>query len=73
VQPILDLVDQLRAESECQLVVLIPSVIPERLRYRLLHNQLDLALTSALRRRPDVVVARVPMPIGSEGVGDHGR
>jgi amino acid transporter len=73
VQPILDLVDELRAESECQLVVLIPTVIPERLRYRLLHNQLDLALTSALRRRSDVVVARVPMPIGSEGVGDDGR
>ena len=46
VQPILGLVDELRAERDCQLVVLIPMVIPEHLRYRLLHNQVDLALAS---------------------------
>jgi len=34
-----------------------------RERYRLLHNHLDLVLTRALRRRGDVVVARVPMPL----------
>jgi len=63
VQPIVRLVDELRAGSDCQVVVLIPVVIPERLRYRVLHNQVDLALARELRRRPDVVVARVPMPI----------
>ncbi len=63
VQPILGLVDQLRAEQDCQIVVLIPMVVPEHVRYRLLHNQTDLVLASALRRRSDVVVARVPMPI----------
>ncbi len=63
VQPIVKLVDELRAEDDRQVVVLIPVVIPDRLRYRLLHNQIDLALASELRRRPDVVVARVPMPI----------
>ena len=48
---------------DLQVVVLIPVVIPERIRYRLLHNQIDIALTSALHRRPDVVVARVPVPV----------
>jgi amino acid transporter len=63
VQPIVRLVDEIRARNDCQVVVLIPVVVPERLRYRLLHNQVDLALATELRRRPDVIVARVPMPI----------
>jgi hypothetical protein len=58
-------------------------VIPERIRYRALHNQIDVALTSALHHRPDVVVARVPVPVrppddeaapaptGEPGVGLH--
>jgi hypothetical protein len=37
--------------------------VPSRIRYRLLHNQIDLVLTAALRRRADVVVARVRMPL----------
>ncbi len=64
VEPILGLVDELRGERDCQVVVLIPMVVPERFRYRFLHNQIDLALASQLRRRTDVVVARVPMSIG---------
>ena len=67
VRPIVGLVDELRARGDRQVVVLIPVVIPEKLRYRLLHNQVDLALASELRRRTDVVVARVPMPIGRLG------
>ena len=63
VQPILRLVDRLLEEDDRQLVVLIPVVIPERLRYRVLHNQVDLKLSSELRHRPSVVVARVSMPI----------
>jgi hypothetical protein len=73
VRPIVRLVDELLSEHHCQVVVLIPVVIPDRLRYRLLHNQADLALASALRRRPDVVVARVPMPIRPRApLGDSG-
>ncbi|HEY5251253.1 MAG TPA: hypothetical protein VIJ09_06315, partial [Acidimicrobiales bacterium] len=63
IDPIVGLVDELRQEDDRQVVVLIPVVIPDRLRYRLLHNQIDLALASELRRRPDVVVARVPLPL----------
>jgi hypothetical protein len=57
------LVDELGAQRNRQVVVLIPVVIPDRWRYRLLHTQVDLALASELRRRPDVVVARGPLPI----------
>ena len=71
VRPIVGLVDELRAQGDRQVVVLIPVVIPEKLRYRLLHNQVDLALAGELRRRTDVVVARVPMPIERLGA-DHG-
>ena len=63
IDPIVEMVDELRQEDRCQVVVLIPVVIPDRLRYRLLHNQLDLALSAELRRRPDVVVARIPLPL----------
>jgi hypothetical protein len=49
-----------------QVVVLIPTIIPPRLRYRLLHNHLDLVLSAALRSRPDVIVARVTMPLAGQ-------
>jgi amino acid transporter len=63
VHPLVALVDDLRENDDRQVVVLIPVVVPDRLRYRLLHNQVDLALATELRRRPDVVVARVALPI----------
>jgi amino acid transporter len=63
VQPIVAFIDELRADADRQVVVLIPVVIPVRWRYRLLHNQIDLALAAELRRRPDLVVARIPLPI----------
>ena len=71
VQPILRLVDELRDDTDRQIVVLIPVIIPERLRYRLLHNQVDLTLVTQLRRRSDVVVARVLMPIRPEEDRKH--
>jgi amino acid transporter len=67
VQPIVRFVDELRGDPDQQVVVLIPVAIPERLRYRLLHNQVDLALAAELHRRSDVVVARIPMPIRPTG------
>ncbi len=63
VQPIVEFIDEARASDDRQIVVLIPVVVPDRLRYRLLHNQIDQVLSSALRTRTDVVVARVRMPI----------
>jgi hypothetical protein len=64
VEPIISFIDELRAHDDRQIVVLIPVVIPDRVRYRLLHNQIDLVLSAALRTRPDVVVARVQLPLG---------
>ncbi len=34
-----------------------------KLRYRILHNQIDLVLSAALRNRDDIVVARVTVPL----------
>jgi amino acid transporter len=64
VAPIVELIDKLREERDEQIVVLIPVLAPARIRYRVLHNQLDIALATALRSRTDVVVARVPLRVG---------
>jgi amino acid transporter len=62
VGPIVDFIDDLAASRpDEQIVVLIPVLIPDRIRYRLLHNQVDVVLTSALRTRTDLIVARVIM------------
>jgi hypothetical protein len=64
VDPIIGFIDDLRASHpDEQIVVLIPVVIPDRVRYRLLHNQIDLVLSNALRTRSDLIVARVTMPL----------
>ena len=43
-----------------QVLVLIPEVEPRKWRHRLLQNQRDVILANVLRRRTDVIVARVP-------------
>ncbi len=68
VQPIVAYIDEVRTEHpEYQIVVLIPVIRPDKWRYRLLHNQIDLVLSSALRSREDVVVARVSVPLEVAG------
>ncbi len=66
VEPIVRYIDQVCAVDDEQVVVLIPMIVPPRLRYSFLHNHLDLVLSNALRTRPDVVVARVSMPLETE-------
>jgi hypothetical protein len=67
VQPIVGFIDGMKAEHpDEQLVVLIPVIRPEKLRYRILHNQLDVVLSSALRDRSDIVVARVTVPLAPQ-------
>jgi len=63
VDPLVSYIDGQRARDDRQIVVLIPVIIPDRVRYRILHNQIDLVLSAALRSRTDVVVARVQMPL----------
>ena len=65
VDPLIAYIDERRAHGDKQIVVLIPVVIPDRVRYRFLHNQIDHVLSSALRSRTDVVVARVQLPLGT--------
>jgi amino acid transporter len=67
--PILAFLDQLREQRTEQIVVLIPVAVPDRLRYTFLHDHLDLVLTAALRSRPDIVSARVPVPLHLPGRG----
>ena len=66
VGPILGFIDDLRRRRDDHIVVLIPVVVPPKLRYELLHNHLDAVLSAALRTRPDVVVARVVMSLREE-------
>jgi len=63
VDPVTDFIDELREHSDDQIVVLIPVIKPDQLRYLFLHNQIDVALSASLRARTDVVVARVMMPL----------
>ena len=66
VQPIVEFIDELRERhADDQIVVLILVIRPDKLRYRILHNQIDLILSRALRSRTDVVVARVSVPLDS--------
>ena len=69
VDPIVAFVDECRYRQE-QIVVLIPVIVPDRLRYRFLHNQIDVVLSAALRTRTDVVVAKVQMPLHVEAKGE---
>ena len=66
VDPIVEFIEETQASKKCQIVLLVPVIIPTRLRYRILHNHLDLVLSSALRGRPDVVFARVPLSLDVE-------
>ncbi len=60
-RPIVELIDELRARVESQIVVLLPVVQPDRRRYELLHNHIDTVVAGALRSRDDIVVTRVVM------------
>jgi amino acid transporter len=65
VRPILRFLNALehREHTYDHIMVLIPVVRPTKWRHRALHNQLDLVLTAALRDRPEVAVARLPVTL----------
>ena len=76
-EPLLAFLDELRERHSEQIMVLIPVAVPDRLRYRPLHNHFDLVLGAALRDRPDILTARVEMPLHiprrSRGTRDSAR
>jgi amino acid transporter len=64
VQPIVAFIDTIRHDHpDDQVVVLIPVIRPDKWRYRVLHDQIDIVLSRALRSREDIVVARVTLPL----------
>jgi amino acid transporter len=65
--PILAFLDELHAQRQEQIVVLIPVAVPDQARYRLLQNHYDLVLSNALRDRPYIIAARVPMSLHVAG------
>ncbi|TAN25332.1 MAG: APC family permease [Actinomycetota bacterium] len=67
VSPLIDFIDEMRKNVSHQIVVLIPVIVPDRMRYRILHNQLDMVLTAALSSRTDLIVARVKFPLSTKG------
>ena len=73
VEPFVDYIDELCLRKDEQIVVLIPTLMPSRIRYLFLHNHLDLVLSAALRSHPEAVVARVTLPLDDEPGGDANR
>ncbi len=61
--PVVAFIDELRQHHDEQILLLIPVPPPDRPRYRLLHNHLDVVLTKAPQTRTDMVVARVGIPL----------
>jgi amino acid transporter len=66
VRPLLHYIGTLKPSARHRVVVLIPVVEPRHFWHRALHNHLDLILTAALRRRRNVVVARLTLPLRDE-------
>jgi hypothetical protein len=64
--PILGYLDSPRFRECQQVLVLIPEVEPKRWRHRLLQNQRDVILANVLRRRTDVIVARLPFRLPND-------
>jgi amino acid transporter len=69
VKPIVAFIDEQRATRPEQIVVLIPVCVPTRVRYRILHNHVEVLLSAALRSRTDIIVARVPMALDITELG----
>lgn len=65
-RPLVRYVGSLKPSATRRVVLLIPVVQPRRFWHRALHNHLDLVLSSAFRRRRNVVVAKLPLPLREE-------
>jgi amino acid transporter len=73
-EPIVAFIDEFCQHHDKDVVVLIPVALPTRLWEQVLHNHIDFVLTNALRTRPDVISARISMPLDSDDHhpdGDH--
>jgi hypothetical protein len=59
--PIVSYVCSAEVRAQGRVVVVIPEIEPEKWRHEVLHNQRGLLLANRLRRKSDVVVARLPL------------
>jgi hypothetical protein len=59
--PIISYVCSVEVQRQGRVVVLIPEIEPDKWRHQLLQNQRGTILANRLRRRTDVVVARLPL------------
>jgi amino acid transporter len=64
--PILEYLERPKIRECHQVLVLIPEVEPSKWRHRLLQNQRDVILANVLRRRTDVIVARLPFRLSGD-------
>ena len=64
-RPIIRFIDAFehRDHDYAHIIVLIPVVQPGKWYQRAFHNQLDLVLSAALRDRPELAVARLPVTV----------
>ena len=65
-RPLIRYISSLKPSPSRRVVLLIPVIEPRRFWHRALHNHLDLVLSAAFRRRRNVVVARLTLPLHSE-------
>jgi hypothetical protein len=66
IEPIVGYIDELRKQVNHQIVVLIPVIVSDKVRYRILHNQIDLLLSNALSDRTDLIVARAKYQLSAQ-------
>lgn len=59
VSPIVDYIDQIRENTDNQIVVMIPVMVADKARFKILHNHIDMLLSAALNGRSDITVARI--------------
>ncbi len=64
--PILEYLERPKIRECQQVLFLIPEVEPSKWRHRLLQNQRDVILANVLRRRTDVIVARLPFRLSGD-------
>jgi amino acid transporter len=65
-EPILEYLERPKIRECHQVLVLIPELEPSKWRHRVLQNQRDIILANVLRRRTDVIVARLPFRLSGD-------
>lgn len=59
VSPIVDYIDEMRKTTDNQIVVMIPVMVADKARFKILHNHIDMLLSAALSGHSDITVARI--------------